>query len=122
MLVLPIPATKVSVQQPQTKSPAPGDSKGIGQGEIITLDSLFGNEFDLSLTFMKGTPDQGALSQLVSIADQKAFKRQVDYYDLGGKNLPYWSNNHRLVDTAYVHVRYELSEEMTEIPELEYLE
>jgi len=115
-----IPATKVSVQHPQTKSPAPGDSKGIGQGEIITLDSLFGNEFDLSLTFMKGTPDQGALSQLVSIADQKAFKRQVDYYDLGGKNLPYWSNNHRLVDTAYVHVRYELSEEMTEIPELEY--
>ena len=115
-----VPATKVSVQIPQTKSPAPGDAKGIGQGEIITLDSLFGNQFDLSLTFMKGTQDQSALSQLVSIADQKKFKRQVDYYEVGGRNLPYWSQNHRLVDTAYVHVRYELSEEMTEIPELEY--
>ena len=34
--------------------------------------------------------------------------------------LPYWSPNHRLLDTAYVLVEYNINEEMTELPELEH--
>ena len=104
----------------QPASPAPSDSTGLSSQKTLTLNELFGDKFDISLTFMRGTPDQGALNQLVSIADQKRFKRQVDYYDVSGKNLPYWSKNHRLLDTAYLHTRYELGEDMTEIPEFEY--
>tara|TARA_Y100000004_G_scaffold195315_1_gene261997 strand:- start:334 stop:6702 length:6369 start_codon:yes stop_codon:yes gene_type:complete len=113
-----LPQANIETVQPTT--PAASDSTGLSSQETLNLPDLFGDEFDISLTFMRGTPDQGALNQLVSIADQKRFKRQVDYYDVSGKNLPYWSQNHRLLDTAYLHVRYELGEDMTEIPEFEY--
>ena len=115
-----LPNTKISNTLPQARTPQVGDSSGLFGDGIVTLAGLFGNQFDMSLTFMNGSPDQPALNNLVANADNKRFKRQNEYFTMGTRDLPYWSNNHRLLDTAYVHVRYEMSEEMTELPELEY--
>ena len=69
---------------------------------------------------MRGTSDQPAMDKLVSLANQTQFKRQSEFYSSNTTSLPYWSPNHRLLDTAYVLVEYEINEEMTELPEFEY--
>ena len=66
---------------------------------------------------MRGTEDQPAMDRLVNLAATNSFKRQNDFYT---PDIPYWSPNHRLLDTAYVLVEYNINEEMTELPELEH--
>ena len=51
-------------------------------------------------------------------ADRGGYKRQSDYYT--GTD-PYWSPNHRLLDTAYTANRFEIDADSTEIPDIEYV-
>ena len=97
-----------------------GGSFGLQNRQAINLKEIFGDEFNVSLSFMRGTSDQPAMDKLVSLANQNKFKRQSEFYGSNATSLPYWSPNHRLLDTAYVLVEYEISEEMTELPEFEY--
>ena len=53
-----------------------------------------------------------------AVADLGGYKRQNDYYD---GNLPYWSANHRLLDTAYSAFKFEIDADSTSIPEIEYV-
>jgi hypothetical protein len=46
------------------------------------------------------------------------FKRQTDYWT---SNMPYWSTNHRLLDTAYSSMKFEIDADATTIPEVEYV-
>ena len=55
---------------------------------------------------------------LVTQAARTGFKRQNDYYD---STVPYWSPDHRLLDTAYMVNAFVISADSTEIPELEYV-
>ena len=54
----------------------------------------------------------------VAVADLGGYKRQNDYY---GGNLPYWSVNHRLLDTAYILANIEIAQDATTVPEFEYV-
>ena len=53
-----------------------------------------------------------------AVADLGGYKRQNNYYD---GNLPYWSVNHRLLDTAYSAFKFEIDADSTNIPEIEYV-
>ena len=71
----------------------------------------------MSFTFFKGSNDQRASNLLVTQA-QAGFKRQSDYYD---STIPYWSPDHKLLDTAYMVNAFTISADSTEIPEVEYV-
>ena len=76
---------------------------------------------DVKLTFHSGGFDQEADSRLTTIATSSGlarFKRQVDYFK---NNEEYWSPNHRLLDTAYVVAEITVTEENSDIPELEFV-
>ena len=94
-----------------------GGSRGLQNQQHVNFKSLYGDEFDFGITFMRGTQDQPALDKFVTKAKNNEFKRQSDFYST---NLPYWSPQHRLLDTAYVGVEYNIQEDMTELPEMEY--
>tara|TARA_R100000654_G_scaffold7724_4_gene18799 strand:+ start:18063 stop:24182 length:6120 start_codon:yes stop_codon:yes gene_type:complete len=94
-----------------------GNADGLQHRENVNFKAVFGDDFDFAISFMRGIEDQSALSKLVALAKTNDFKRQSDFYT---GNLPYWSPNHRLLDTAYVLTEYNINEEMTELPELEY--
>ena len=94
-----------------------GNADGLQHRENVNFKGVFGDDFDFAISFMRGIEDQSALSKLVALAKTNDFKRQSDFYT---GNLPYWSPNHRLLDTAYVLTEYNINEEMTELPELEY--
>ncbi len=97
-----------------------GGSKGLQNQQHVNFKNLYGNEFDMGLTFMRGTQDQPALDKFVAKAKNNQFKRQSDFYSPAAASVPYWSPQHRLLDTAYVGVEYNISEDMTELPEMEY--
>ena len=94
-----------------------GNANGLQHRENVNLKALFGDDFDFAISFMRGTEDQAAMSKLVALAKTNDFKRQSDFY---AGTLPYWSPEHRLLDTAYVLTEYNINEEMTELPEIEY--
>ena len=94
-----------------------GGSKGLLNQQHVNFKTLYGDEFNMGLTFMRGTQDQPALDKFVAKAKNGDFKRQSDFYST---NLPYWSPQHRLLDTAYLGVEYNIQEDMTELPEMEY--
>ena len=73
---------------------------------------------DMGFTFYKGTNSQLASNLLVTQAEGTGFKRQKDYYT---SDTPYWSPNHRLLDTAYMVNVFTISADSTEIPEVEYV-
>ena len=95
-----------------------GDALGLQHEEYGTID----HPFSMSFAFFKGSNTQKASSLLVNTATKTStgerFKRQNDYYEGG---LPYWSPNHRLLDTAYMANSFVISEDQTEIPDLEYV-
>ena len=72
----------------------------------------------MSFTFNKGSNSQLASNMLVTQAQGTGFKRQNDYYE---SDVPYWSPDHRLLDTAYMVNAFVISADSTEIPELEYV-
>jgi len=73
---------------------------------------------NMSFTFNKGSNSQLANNMLVTQAEGTGFKRQKDYYT---GDFPYWSPDHRLLDTAYMVNAFVISADSTEIPELEYV-
>ena len=100
-----------------TLNNAVGDT-GLLHEETHTFES----PIDAHLTFHQGSPYQKANNTLVTIAQTSAttaggvlknFKVQTDYYD---KKEAYYGPNHRLLDTAYIHAEYKISEGETELP------
>ena len=76
------------------------------------------NPQDIKLWFHSGRFDQEANSKLIEIATSTKFKRQADYFTSGEE---YWSPNHRLLDTTYVVAEITVTEEASDIPELEFV-
>ena len=60
----------------------------------------------------------GGGSGCSAAADLGGYKRQNEYFT---GNLPYWSSNHRLLDTAYTGFKFEIDADSTNIPEIEYV-
>ena len=65
-----------------------------------------------------GKPDQRANRTLVNKAASNGFKIQNDYYTAAD---PYWSAQHRLLDTAYVVGEFTIGVGETSIPELDFV-
>tara|TARA_R100001443_G_scaffold5400_1_gene14192 strand:+ start:8122 stop:13824 length:5703 start_codon:yes stop_codon:yes gene_type:complete len=90
------------------------DAKGLQHSEHGSIS----HPHNMSFTFYKGSNSQLASNMLVTQAQGTGFKRQNDYYD---SSVPYWSPDHRLLDTAYMVNAFVISADSTEIPELEYV-
>ena len=73
---------------------------------------------NMQLTLHTGSPYQLADDTLVSIAQSPGFKRQNDYFT---GDEEYWSPAHRMLDTAYIVLDCEISEDSTTVPEIEYV-
>ena len=65
-----------------------------------------------------GKPDQRANRTLVNKAAANGFKIQNDYYTAAD---PYWSAQHRLLDTAYVVGEFTIGVGETSVPELDFV-
>ncbi|MDB4488132.1 hypothetical protein N9042_00015 [bacterium] len=87
---------------------------GIRNGQQFKIE----NPQDIKLWFHSGRFDQEANSKLIEIATTTKFKRQADYFTSGEE---YWSPNHRLLDTTYVVAEIKVTEEASDIPELEFV-
>ena len=71
-----------------------------------------------SFTFHSGESNQAADNTLVSMADNKNFKVQNDYYT---GNEKYWGPSHQVLDTAYVVGKYTIAEGETTLPEMQFV-
>ena len=74
----------------------------------------------VDIEFKAGKAEQEASSILLTQANGAGFKLEKDYY---GDDLSYdyWSEDHRLLDTAYIVTKTTLTEEQTTVPELEFV-
>ena len=90
-----------------------GELTKIGSVRIDTPGSGYTADDNVVVTF-SGGGGNGAQAQ----ADRGGYKRQVDYYT---GTEPYWSSNHRLLDTAYTANRFHIGADSTTIPEIEYV-
>jgi len=95
---------------------APVTSSGIKDGETLSLTS----PQTIVMDFFSGKEGQKAAQSLVNIAKTSNFKVQSDYWT-GTDTAEYWGPNHRLLDTAYVVVKYKIAEGETSIPKLEFI-
>jgi hypothetical protein len=90
------------------------DAKGMFHEQVGSIQHPYNMQFH----FFAGKPMQKASNLLTTKAASNGFKRQAEYYE---SDLPYWSPNHRLLDTAYVVTAMNINEDQTDIPELEYV-
>ena len=90
-----------------------GDLVKVGSIRVTNPGSGYTAADNVVVTISGGNGN-GARAQ----ADRGGYKRQTDYYT--GTD-PYWSSNHRLLDTAYTANRFNIGAESTEIPEIEYV-
>ena len=90
------------------------DARGLYHEQMGSIQHPYNMEFH----FYSGKSDQRAANLLVTKAQANGFKRQNDYYE---GTLPYWSTNHRLLDTAYIVTLTTINEDQTTVPELEYV-
>ena len=90
------------------------NAKGLQTLETASITSPFNMHF----TFHQGSSTQKADNNLVTIAQSNGFKIQNDYYT---GSQPYWSPNHRLLDTAYAIMKFTIEADQTTIPEVEYV-
>ena len=90
------------------------NAKGLQTLETASITSPFNMHF----TFHQGSSTQKANDNLVTIAQSNGFKIQNDYYT---GSQPYWSPNHRLLDTAYTVMKFTIEADQTTIPEVEYV-
>ena len=106
----------------QTYNPPPSGmgSSTLGQGVIHGQSVSLTAPQKIVLDFYSGTDSQKAASNLVSLAQSKAFKVQNDYWT-GNNTSEYWGPNHRLLDTAYVVSKISIEEGETTIPDLEFV-
>ena len=92
--------------------------RAIGNNGILhELTHSFDSPIDCHLTFHSGKAYQKANNRMVSIAQaanaDERFKVQRDYYD---QKEIYWGPNHRLLDTAYLHAEFRITEGETKLP------
>ena len=96
-------------------------------GLLHGLTHSFDSPIDAHLTFHNGSPYQKADDTLVAIGQTTAttsggvtknFKIQTDYYT--GKE-DYFGPNHRMLDTAYLHSKFQISEGETELPKFKVI-
>ncbi|HAW06119.1 MAG TPA: hypothetical protein DCW83_15670, partial [Saprospirales bacterium] len=85
------------------------NAKGMYHEQIGSINHPYQMEFH----FFSGKPNQRASNLLTTKAAANGFKRQADYYE---GTLPYWSPNHRLLDTAYVVTALTINEDQTTVP------
>ena len=95
---------------------ASSTSNGTGVKHEETISLTAPN--DMEFTLHTGKIDQRADDSLVSIATSPGFKRQNDYFT--GEE-EYWSPNHQVLDTAYVVMDCEIAQDVTTVPEVEYV-
>ena len=91
-----------------------GDAEGLQHRDRASIN----HPFDIQMTFHSGRHDQQVDSTLASKAGNNGFLRQSSYYD---SSEPYWGGNHRLVDTAYAVMKFNIDADMSTIPEVEYV-
>jgi|TARA_B110000908_G_scaffold143345_1_gene172239 hypothetical protein len=97
---------------------------GTAQNDFFTITTDTGTK---EIEVFHGTSNQAAASSLVSIAQDPngGFLRQDAWYakehekDSSVQRNDYWNAQSQLLDTAYVVVKIQISEEETEMPELE---
>jgi hypothetical protein len=89
-------------------------SEGLQHEESAKISHPYSMEFE----FHSGRPNQLANNLLATQAANNNFKRQNDYYS---GSEPYWGPNHRLLDTAYVVMKFTIDADQTTIPEVEYV-
>ena len=89
-------------------------AEGLQHEESAKISHPYSMEFE----FHSGRPNQLANNILATQAASNNFKRQNDYYS--GTD-PYWGPNHRLLDTAYVVMKFTIDADQTTIPEVEYV-
>ena len=88
----------------------------VGAIKITSSGSGYTDSDTVTVTITPASGEQGTGAR--ATANRGGYKRQIDYYE--GVE-PYWSSNHRLLDTAYSATRFEISPDATEIPEIEYV-
>lgn len=90
-----------------------GNPTKVGSITITNAGSGY-TDSDTVTVSITGGGGSGAAAE----ADRGGYKRQSDYYT---GNAPYWSSNHRLLDTVYTANQFEIDAESTELPEIEYV-
>ena len=88
---------------------------GILHNKTHTIDSPITGHFQ----FHAGKPNQTANPTLVGKASQNGFKIQNDYFS--DSPSTYWTNQHQLLDTAYVVSRFTIAAGETSIPEVDFV-
>ena len=96
------------IPQSNTESP----TKGLVDPTTFTITNSTGVK---RLAYFPGTADQQAYDRFVSIAAGGGFRVQAE----SGRGADYWDENSRLLDTAYLVLEMEITEEEQEIPEIE---
>lgn len=86
--------------------------KGLSDVTTFTVTNSTGTK---RFTYHPGHHDQAANQTLVNLAASRRFFAQ----DAQGAGPEYWDSNSRLLDTAYLVLEMEITEEEQEIPELE---
>lgn len=90
------------------------DSGGLGHDETLEITS----PQNLKLLFYTGKADQEACPLLKTLASNNQFKIQTTYAESA---QDYWTDNHRLLDTAYVVAEIKIAEGETTVPSIEYI-
>jgi hypothetical protein len=75
---------------------------------------------DATFQFHAGLSNQKANPTLVNKAASSGFKIQNDYFP-ASKRSQYWSNQHSLLDTAYMVSQYTIAPGETSIPEIDFI-
>ena len=107
---------KPKVQGFSVNSTGTDTAGGLQHNRTHTINSPITGHFQ----FHAGKPDQAANSTLVGKAASNGFKIQNDYYEDANKNT-YWTNQHQLLDTAYVVSRFTIAAGETSIPEIDFV-
>lgn len=87
---------------------------GIDEATTFTITNSSGVK---KFTYYPGTSDQQADPTLVNVASMQNFFVQKEQ----GRGSDYWDANSRLLDTAYIILEMDISEEEQEVPELEFV-
>ena len=92
----------------------PGDAEGLQHRERFSVN----HPYDVTVVFHSGRHDQETDSTLSGKAYNNGFLRQGKYFD---SDSEYWGPNHRLLDTSYSVLKFNIDADQTTIPEVEYV-
>jgi len=97
-----------------TSVTADSSSYGLQHEETASIS----HPYTMKFAFHMGRLNQKSDVMLNSIAASNGFKRQNDYFT---STESYWSPDHKLLDTAYSVMKFEIDEDQTTVPEIEYV-